>query len=93
MHLPSAPDISWKADYREVVEPDRIMFALRNPDELEDQNREIVTVTLEELGGQTLMGFSHPGNLPAEQYNTALKQGWNSFFDRMDALLKKIRES
>jgi uncharacterized protein YdhG (YjbR/CyaY superfamily)/uncharacterized protein YndB with AHSA1/START domain len=90
MHIPNAPDISWEADYKEVAELERLAFALRNPDNHEDPNREIVTVTFEELDGKTQMVFNQAGNLPPEQYKTALKQGWNSFFNRMDALLKTI---
>jgi uncharacterized protein YndB with AHSA1/START domain/uncharacterized protein YdhG (YjbR/CyaY superfamily) len=90
MHIPDAPDIPWKADYREVAEPERLVFALRNPENLKDPNRGIVTVTFEESGSKTRMIFSQTGNLPPEQYKTALKQGWNHFFDRMDALLKKL---
>jgi uncharacterized protein YndB with AHSA1/START domain len=86
MHIPNAPDIFWNADYSEVSEPKRLVFALRNPDHLEDPNREIITVTFAKLGDKTRVVFNQAGNLPPEQYNTGLKEGWNAFFGRLDTL-------
>ena len=91
MHIPNAPEISWKAEYTDIAEPKRLVFALRNPDNLEDPYREIVTVTFEQLVGNTRMVFSQAGNLPPEQYNTDLKEGWNAFFDRLDILVKRMK--
>jgi uncharacterized protein YndB with AHSA1/START domain len=90
MHIPKALDIFWQADYIEVAEPERMVFALRNPDNPEDPNREIVTITFEKMGGKTRVVFSQKGNLPPEQYNKDLKEGWNAFFDRLDALVKRM---
>jgi uncharacterized protein YndB with AHSA1/START domain len=67
-----------------------MVFALRNPDNPEDPNREIVTITFEKMGGKTRVVFSQKGNLPPEQYNKDLKEGWNAFFDRLDALVKRM---
>ena len=91
MNIPNAPDTSWKADYSEVAEPKRLVFALRNPDNLEDPNREIVSVTYEKLGDKTRVVFSQAGNLPPEQYNKDLKEGWNAFFDRLDTLVNRMK--
>jgi uncharacterized protein YndB with AHSA1/START domain len=90
MHIPNVPDIFWKADYREIAKPKRLVFALRNPDNLEDSNREIVTVTFEKLGGKTRVVFSQAGNLPPEQYKKDLKEGWNAYFNRLDTLAKRM---
>jgi uncharacterized protein YndB with AHSA1/START domain len=91
-HIPNAPDIFWKAEYTDVAKPKRLVFALRNPDHLEDPNREIVTVTFEQLGGKTRMVFSQAGNLPPEQYDKDLKEGWNAFFNRLDILVKRTKK-
>ena len=91
MHIPNAPDVFWKADYSEAAEPKRLVFALRNPDNLEDLNREIVSVTFEKLGDKTRVVFSQAGNLPPEQYNKDLKEGWNAFFDRLDTLMMRMK--
>jgi uncharacterized protein len=88
MHIPNAADIAWMADYQEVIEPRVLVFTLRNPDNHSDPAVETVAVKLEELAGKTLMSFRQTGHLPAQQYATALRVGWNSFFDRLDELLK-----
>jgi uncharacterized protein YndB with AHSA1/START domain len=88
MHIEKAPDISWKADYLEVLEPNRLVFALKDPDNPESPNREIVTVMLRKVGVKTRLVFNQSGNLPPEQYENGLKQGWNKFFNRMETLLK-----
>ena len=90
-HIPNAPDIFWKAEYTDVAKPKRLVFDLRNPDHLEDLNREIVTVTFKELHGKTRMVFNQAGNLPPEQYKKGLKEGWNAFFDRLDILVKTMK--
>ncbi len=87
MHIPGAPDISWEADYREVRPPERLAFALRDPENHASPNVEKVTVTFEDLGTRTRMVFRQAGSLPAEQYEGALKQGWNNFFDRLEKLI------
>jgi uncharacterized protein YndB with AHSA1/START domain len=90
MHIPDTSDISWKADYIEVMEPERLVFALRNPDDFEDPDQEIISVNLEDINNRTEMIFNQAGNLPPDQYRIALKRGWNAFFDRLDALLDKL---
>jgi len=42
------------------------------------------------MGGKTRVVFSQKGNVPPEQYNKDLKEGWNAFFDRLDALVKRM---
>ena len=96
MHIPGAPDIPWKADYREVLEAERLVFALRNPENLGDPNVEVVTVAFEDVGPKTHMIFRQAGSLPAEEYKTGLKKGWNEFFDRMEGVLheeQRVRSS
>ena len=93
MHIPGAPDISWKADYQEVRRPERLAFALRDPEDHASPNVEKVTVTFEDLGTRTRMVFRQAGGLPPEHYEVALKQGWNSFFDRLEKLVETRMES
>ena len=81
---PVRREIRWKGEYREVLEPERLVFTLSDrPDEV----YELVTVVLTDLGdGRTEMRFSQSGRLPAAQYLRA-KEGWSSFFDRIQARL------
>ncbi len=91
MHIPEIPDIAWYAEYREVVKPEKLVFIMKNPEDREDTSVETVTVDFEGEAEKTRMIFTQTGYLPPEQYETGLKIGWNSFFDRLDALLKEIK--
>ena len=70
--------IHWKGEFREVVEPERLVFTVSDrPDEV----YELVTVVLADLGdGRTEMRFEQRGHMSAEQYERA-ESGWGVFFD------------
>jgi uncharacterized protein YndB with AHSA1/START domain len=73
--------IDWHGEYREVVEPERLVLTLC--DQPEPDHIEVVTVVLTELGdGRTEMLFEQRGELTPEQYERA-GQGWQGFFDRV----------
>jgi uncharacterized protein YndB with AHSA1/START domain len=79
-------EIHWDGEYREVVEPERLVFTVT--DEPDRDEYEVVTVVLTDLGdGRTEMLFTQRGgHLPPEGYERAA-QGWGTFFDRMDERL------
>jgi uncharacterized protein YndB with AHSA1/START domain len=78
---PGRREIRWKGEYREVTEPERLVFTLS--DQPGDELYELVTVVLTDLGhGRTEMHFEQRGNLSPEQYEHA-EHGWGSFFDRI----------
>jgi uncharacterized protein YndB with AHSA1/START domain len=75
-------EIHWKGEYREVVEPELLVFTVS--DLPGDDAYELITVVLTDLGnGRTQMLFQQRGRLSAEQYEDA-EEGWSSFFDRME---------
>jgi uncharacterized protein YndB with AHSA1/START domain len=79
---PGRREIRWKGEYREVVEPERLVFTVTDrPDEEAD---EVVIVVLTDLGdGRTEMAFEQRGGgLSGEEYERAGK-GWSGFFDRI----------
>jgi uncharacterized protein YndB with AHSA1/START domain len=78
--------IDWHGEYREVVEPERLVFTIS--DRVADDRAEFVIVVLRDLGdGRTEMRFEQRGGgLTPEQYEQA-GQGWSKFFDRVDARL------
>ena len=80
---PGRREIRWKGEYREVV-AERLVFTLSDrPDEV----YALVTVVLTDLGdGRTEMRFSQRGGPPPDQWRRA-KEGWSSFFDRIQARL------
>ena len=81
-----AGEIEWEGEYREVDPPERLVFTITdapaNPD------RDVCTVILTELdSGRTEMHFTQTGgHMPPESYERA-KQGWGTFFDRVEARL------
>jgi uncharacterized protein YndB with AHSA1/START domain len=82
---PNRQEIQWKGEYREVVEPERLVLTVTDrPDE---EEREVVTVVLTDLGGgRTEMHFTQRGHMTAKGYEAA-GSGWGTFFDRMDERL------
>jgi uncharacterized protein YndB with AHSA1/START domain len=78
---PERLEIHWVGEYREVVEPERLVFTIS--DRPGEDARELIIVVLTDLGnGRTEMRFEQRGRLSSEQYEAA-GQGWSSFFDRM----------
>jgi uncharacterized protein YndB with AHSA1/START domain len=83
---PGRREIRWHGEYREVAEPERLVFTVTDRPG-EDAN-ELVIVELTDLGdGRTEMRFQQRGGgLTAEEYQRA-GQGWGIFFDRVAARL------
>jgi uncharacterized protein YndB with AHSA1/START domain len=81
---PDRDEIRWKGAYREVVEPERLVFTVSDqPGDV----YELITVVLTDLGdGRTEMLFRQDGRMSPEEYERA-GQGWSTFFDRVDARL------
>ncbi len=79
-------EIAWHGEYREVVEPERLVFAIS--DQPGDQRFELIVVELTDLGdGRTEMRMQQRGDsMPPAGYERA-KSGWSAFFDRMDTRL------
>jgi uncharacterized protein YndB with AHSA1/START domain len=74
-------EIHWHGEYREVVEPERLVFTVTDQP---GTSREIVIVELTDLGdGRTEMHFQQRGGgLSPEEYERA-GEGWSGFFDRI----------
>jgi uncharacterized protein YndB with AHSA1/START domain len=78
---PDRREIRWLGEYREVVEPERLVFTLSDSPGADAY--ELVSVVLTDLGdGRTEMHFQQQGHMSAEQYGRA-EGGWSIFFDRM----------
>jgi uncharacterized protein YndB with AHSA1/START domain len=78
---PGRREMQWKGEYREVVEPERLVFTIS--DQPGDDLYELVTVVFTDLGdGRTEMLFEQRGHMRPEQYERA-EEGWGGFFDRI----------
>jgi uncharacterized protein YndB with AHSA1/START domain len=77
---PGRREIHWRGEFREVSEPERLVFTVSDrPGDV----YELVIVELTDLGdGRTEMLFEQRGSMLPEQYERA-KQGWGGFFDRI----------
>ena len=84
---PGRREIHWKGEYREVVEPERLVFTVTDQPEGHEVYA-LVTVVLVDLGdGRTRMEFEQRGGpLTQDQYERT-RAGWSGFFDRIDARL------
>jgi len=78
---PGRREINWKGEYREVIEPERLVFTISDQPDLDAY--ELITVVLTDLGdGRTEMFVEQRGGMTPEEYERA-GQGWSKFFDRM----------
>ena len=79
-------EILWHGEYREVVEPSRLVLTMC--DGPPGAGYELVIVDLVDLGdGRTEMRFEQRGRMSPEQYRAA-GSGWSGFFDRIDERLR-----
>ena len=81
LHGPEQVQLEFFGHFREVVEPERVVMTLGDPD---GADAEVLTVVLADLGGdRTEMTFSQRGgNLQADDNSRALR-GYLIFFDRI----------
>ena len=79
---PGRREIRWQGEYREVVEPERLVLTVS--DRPGEEAYELLIGVLTDLGdGRTEMHFQQRGGgLSAEEYERAAR-GWSSFFDRI----------
>ncbi|MFC9945248.1 SRPBCC family protein [Streptomyces pratensis] len=87
MVVPGA-EMPFHGVYRAVSAPERLVFTLRDRSAPPGTEGETVTVTFTERSRKsTEMVFrQRGGNLTPEQY-AAAEDGWEAFFDALDALL------
>jgi uncharacterized protein YndB with AHSA1/START domain len=82
---PGRREIRWAGEYREVAEPERLVFTITS--QPHGDRYELVTVQLTDLGnGRTEMHFEQRGHMQPDEYDYA-KTGWGSFFSRLDERL------
>jgi uncharacterized protein YndB with AHSA1/START domain len=83
---PQRRESRWNGEYREVAEPERLVFTVSDRP---DTPPELVIVVLTDLGdGRTEMHFEQRGHMRPEQYERA-KEGWGVFFDRIAERLER----
>ena len=81
-------ELPFAGSYREVEEPERLVFTFENVEDRDDPMVEVVTVTLDDLGGRTEVTLNQAGYMPPAQYKRT-EQGYGAFFDQLEELLAK----
>lgn len=99
VHLPDGQLIWGKGVYREIVEPERLVFADYFSDEQGNvvepppglPKETLVIATFEEHGGKTKVTIEHVGVEQASEQNRQLyRQGWADSLDRLAARLAAV---
>ena len=87
MELPDGNHIDWAGEFIEVTPGARLVLTMT--DQPADPSRAVIVVDLESSERGTLMKFTQetPGFTPEQQ--SAVLQGWESFFDAMAELLPR----
>lgn len=84
LHGPDRMEIPFMGEFREVVDPERVVLTLVDPQNPDSGLVEVLSADFEDLGGgRTQMTFTQRGgNLPADEYSRAMR-GSLIFFDRL----------
>lgn len=84
---PEGTDHWMRGVYREIVEPERLVFTFAWQDETGKPKHEtIVTVTFADRAGKTLMTF-HQAIFESVEARDSHQSGWSECFDRLEVYL------
>jgi uncharacterized protein YndB with AHSA1/START domain len=87
---PEGNDHWMQGIYREIIEPERLVFTFAWEDENSRPKHEtLITVTFEEQGNKTLMTFQQAIFESTEERN-AHNTGWSECFDRLTSYLTAL---
>ena len=83
VHETDGTELPFRGEYREVVEPERLVLTFEDPADESNDLVEVLTVTFTDLGGKTELVAHQAGNMPDEEYK-ALVDGYGRFFDQLE---------
>ena len=87
VHETDGTELLFVGHYLEVDEPARLVQSLEDPENPANENVELLTYTLADLGGgRTELTYHQVGHLPDEQY-PLIEQGVAGFYGRLAAHL------
>ncbi len=87
---PEGKDYWMQGVYREIVEPERLVFTFAWEDEKGEPGYEtLVTVTFTEHEGKTQLTF-HQAVFESVAERDSHHEGWSSCFDRLETYLAKL---
>ena len=95
MRSPEGIDYVMKGTYREILEPERLVFTHSWEDELQPghlpQHETLITVMFTESNGRTAMVFEVAG-LTSVEGRDGQSQGWSQAFDNLNAHLLSAQQ-
>jgi uncharacterized protein YndB with AHSA1/START domain len=74
--------------YLEINSPNKLVFTI---EEAGNPDTETVTLTFKDRVGTTEMTLHQKGHLPPDQYGDPLRNGYNSFFERMIDVIRRMQ--
>jgi uncharacterized protein YndB with AHSA1/START domain len=93
MRSPEGREYVMGGEYREIAEPERLVFTHGwEDDEIHDGHETLVTVLLEESSGRTTMTFSQ-ANLATASSRDGHAEGWRGAFDNLEAYLREAQNA
>jgi uncharacterized protein YndB with AHSA1/START domain len=91
MRSPEGREYVMHGEYRAIDEPERLIFTHGwEQDELHDGHETLVTVSLEESDGRTVMTFSQV-NLATVSSRDGHAEGWSGAFDNLNGYLHEAQ--
>ncbi len=83
-------EITFAGTFTEFDKPNRLVMRWENPEDPSDPNTEVVTAAFKDIGNhETEMEFTQKGNLPPEEYDKGLRDGWTGFFNALEEYLTR----
>ncbi|TMR93688.1 SRPBCC family protein [Nonomuraea basaltis] len=76
-------EVTLDGTYREVTEPERLVFTTGDPDDPGDGPASVVTVGFADVDGKTEMRFHQYGVNTDQAHAEQAREGWVEFFDRL----------
>jgi uncharacterized protein YndB with AHSA1/START domain len=90
MVFPDGNEMPFAGHYREVVEPELLVFTFENINDRDDLKAELATVVLKDVDGKTEVSLTQAGYMPPEEYAGGLKEGYGKFLDAMERHLANL---
>jgi len=93
MRSPDGKEYVMGGEYREIEEPERLVFTHGwEEDEIHDNHETLVTVLLEEKEGRTMMTFTQT-NLATASSRDGHAEGWSGAFDNLANYLHQVQDA
>lgn len=90
MIFPDGSEMPFAGHYREVVEPELLVFTFENLTDGGASEYELATIVLKDVDGKTEVSLTQAGYMPPEEYAVGLKEGYGKFLDAMERHLASL---